>query len=476
MNKLRLFLNFLPLVLFSCQSTGGVENDFITINIHAESEDVISASVTGYFDLWQRFVRVPKDSQNTIHIKRKVVDGELFNLVIRGVYGTSYLYLEKGDSLSISVKNEKLIIEGDSKEANQNRFLQDLDTVRAKVRRYYSYKKRLANGKQVNKPKELDVNAIYQELDEMLLQFKIKTKDYSKSFVRFVELDNKYFRIKNELNMPNYKVRTYYPFANEDLVKLEECLEDSKNSEAIFSLYYRQVLKAYIDYLRINDPENLLVDGKDWLANEVNVAKYIPNPEVRQYIVADNFYALYYYNGKRPEYIKAVSNHTGQWASFIIEQAQGVKSKSDKTKYTHVEEYPVFEGMNVNGKRVNLDDFKGQWVYMDIWATWSSPSNFEIPYLNELKQRLKDYNVAFVSMSVDKDEDRDKLLKMISEKNLGGIQLQNSDIPAIYSQFAVFGIPHYVIISPEGKLFLNKAPKPSTGIPDRLLKALAGKK
>jgi len=338
------------------------------------------------------------------------------------------------------------------------------------------YEKKVKQGIPDKKPTPIDVNALYQKLDNMVIEFKAANQDISKSFVQFIDTDSKYFRIKNELQMPTYLVKTYHPFSQEDISKLEDCLKDSNNEDAILSLHYRQVLTAYIDYLRINDPKNLLVDGKEWLLNEVKIANYIPNPTTRQFIVANNLYALHYENGKNPEYIETVSKYAGPWSSFVIEEARGVRGKSTNKQYDNPAEYPSLTGLDLNGNKTSLKDFKGQWIYLDLWATWCGPCKFEIPYLKELEHHLKGYNMTFISLSIDKDEDRQKLLDMVKKENLGGVQLQNSNVEEVYSQMAVMGIPHFAIIAPDGKLYLNKAPKPSTGIPERLLKSLTGKK
>ena len=466
-------------ILCSCKPVEKEENNKISVTLKTKSEETTNATFRGFYNLWERIDRINRDDKNTINFTKKVSNSEMLMIGAKGIYASARIFLDKGDRISITVKDKGFIIEGKDRVARQNRLLQKIQIEKDAIAKYYSklayYNRGLAKGRKIAKPQELNLQAAYQKIDKMLLDFKKKNKKYSENFVRYIQIDNKYFRIKNELEMPAYKVKTYHPFSADNLQKMKMCLDDSKYEVSVLSLNYNQVLNAYIDYLRINDPKELLEDGKNWLQNEINVANYIPNSFVKKYIIAHNLMALYYYNAKRSEYLEIVQKYGGQWSEFILDAAKKVKGKPGKKVYDTPANYPVLEGVDVEGKKVSLADFKGQWVYVDIWATWCGPCNFEIPYLNELKHRMKDYNVKFIGVSVDKDEDRTKWTKLLKLKNMGGIQIQNPSRDAVYSPFAVMGIPHFAIISPDGKLYLNKAPTPSTGIPERLLKDLAGK-
>ena len=45
------------------------------------------------------------------------------------------------------------------------------------------------------------------------------------------------------------------------------------------------------------------------------------------------------------------------------------------------EQSPDFQFADKNGKMYSLKDFKGQYVFIDIWATHCFPCKEEIPYL-----------------------------------------------------------------------------------------------
>lgn len=125
---------------------------------------------------------------------------------------------------------------------------------------------------------------------------------------------------------------------------------------------------------------------------------------------------------------------------------------------------PTFENYeNFNGSTTSLSDFKGKYVYIDVWATWCSPCKFQIPFLEELEKEYHDKNIVFISMSVDKPKDRDKWITMVKDKEMSGVQIlapnaTSSDFARAYN---INAIPRFIIIDPEGKIVDFDSPRPS---------------
>ncbi|MCA0931967.1 TlpA family protein disulfide reductase [Lutimonas saemankumensis] len=124
---------------------------------------------------------------------------------------------------------------------------------------------------------------------------------------------------------------------------------------------------------------------------------------------------------------------------------------------------PGFSYPDQNGKNVSLEDLKGKFVYIDVWATWCGPCMKEIPFLKEMDEEYKGKNIAFVSLSIDKMENKDKWLKMIEDEDLRGIQLLadndwNSDFVTSYN---IRGIPRFILLDDQGNILDSNAPRPS---------------
>jgi len=63
---------------------------------------------------------------------------------------------------------------------------------------------------------------------------------------------------------------------------------------------------------------------------------------------------------------------------------------------------PEFKLPDINGKTVNLSDFKGKIVIVDFWATWCGPCKMEIPGFVKLQEKYKD-DLVIIGVSLDQN-------------------------------------------------------------------------
>lgn len=133
-------------------------------------------------------------------------------------------------------------------------------------------------------------------------------------------------------------------------------------------------------------------------------------------------------------------------------------------KFNHYENY--------KGGTTSLDDLKGSYVYIDLWATWCPPCKAEIPYLKELEEKFHKKNIKFVSISIDNPNLKDKWQAMIKDKQMGGVQLFANGDQSFTEAYQVSGIPRFILIDTEGKIITDNAPRPSSQQIHNLLKNL----
>ncbi|MCD8451006.1 TlpA family protein disulfide reductase [Tenacibaculum dicentrarchi] len=112
----------------------------------------------------------------------------------------------------------------------------------------------------------------------------------------------------------------------------------------------------------------------------------------------------------------------------------------------------------------SLEDLKGKYVYLDIWATWCNPCKKEIPALQKIEKQYHNKNIEFVSISIDNKKDHEVWKKMIIEKQLTGIQLfaDNSWGSKFITGYVINSIPRFILIDPQGNIVNSNAPKPSS--------------
>jgi len=135
---------------------------------------------------------------------------------------------------------------------------------------------------------------------------------------------------------------------------------------------------------------------------------------------------------------------------------------------------PKFTFPNINGKNVSLDDLKGNYVYVDVWATWCGPCKREIPFLKELEHEYENKNITFVGMSIDTQENKDKWQRMVVERDLKGVQvLADRDWESQFiKDYRITAIPRFILIDPKGNIVSHDAPRPSQPELKQLFKEL----
>ena len=119
--------------------------------------------------------------------------------------------------------------------------------------------------------------------------------------------------------------------------------------------------------------------------------------------------------------------------------------------------------VNYAGGTSSLKDYRGSYVYIDVWATWCGPCKYEIPFLEKVEKEYHNKNITFISLSIDSEKDTQKWRDMIKDKKMSGIQLladKNYESQFIKDYF-IYGIPRFILLDPQGKIINYDAPRPS---------------
>ena len=119
-----------------------------------------------------------------------------------------------------------------------------------------------------------------------------------------------------------------------------------------------------------------------------------------------------------------------------------------------------FSYPNISSEIISLSSFRGRLVYIDVWATWCGPCIAEIPSLERLQKEYGNKDIVFLSVSVDTDKEAWE--KMLTEDQLGGVQLWADGWSQITKSYAIFGIPRFILVDKSGELIAVDAPRPSS--------------
>ena len=135
---------------------------------------------------------------------------------------------------------------------------------------------------------------------------------------------------------------------------------------------------------------------------------------------------------------------------------------------------PTFNFENHKGGMTKLEDLRGKYVYIDVWATWCGPCIAEIPHMKKVEEAFHGKNIEFVGISIDTKKDYEKWKKFVVTKDLKGIQLfaDNDWNSEFVKAYGISGIPRFILIDPKGNIVNANADRPSSPALTTLLNEL----
>jgi thiol-disulfide isomerase/thioredoxin len=276
----------------------------------------------------------------------------------------------------------------------------------------------------------------------------------------------------NELKNINYSylstLNNYAPYhgyytkdrgfkASENFLNELKNIDLENENDFLFSQGYRSVVDNAVA------TKATTLAKKDSIADDIAYLKLtakIKNDKIKNKLLYDAAkYGITYTDNLEEFYTLFTNNSTNKENNKEITTAynklKALAKGSPSPKFVNYE--------NNAGGTTSLDDLKGKYLYLDIWATWCGPCIAEIPSLKKLEEEYHDKNIEFISISIDKMKDHEKWKKMIVDKDLKGIQLfaDNNWESKFVEEYLIKGIPRFILIDPNGNIVNANAPRPS---------------
>ncbi|MAD97107.1 MAG: redoxin [Flavobacteriaceae bacterium] len=216
--------------------------------------------------------------------------------------------------------------------------------------------------------------------------------------------------------------------------------------------------------------------NSNYLVSQVKFGRSIPNPQILNNMEEDAFKAklesikkgydsiLDSYKDLDTTLVSNTRNQTKELVYFL----NGLYERNRKVGIGG--KSPKFENyVNYKGGKTSLDDFKGSFVYIDVWATWCGPCIQQIPYLKKIEKEFRNKKIAFVSISTDEprksggswEAAEKKWRNFVKAKNLGGVQLWSGKDFSFQQAYQINGIPRFILVDDQGNIRAYNAPRPS---------------
>ena len=108
--------------------------------------------------------------------------------------------------------------------------------------------------------------------------------------------------------------------------------------------------------------------------------------------------------------------------------------------------------LDVDNKPINLNEFTGQLVIINFWATWCAPCKEEMPSLDNLKNLKAFENLKILPINVGQ-EDIQKSKIFFDDLKIKNLELYFDNSIKLAKTFSLRGLPTTVIINKEGDEF-----------------------
>ena len=117
-----------------------------------------------------------------------------------------------------------------------------------------------------------------------------------------------------------------------------------------------------------------------------------------------------------------------------------------------LKKYDSLTFLNVKNKQLNLNDYKGNLILLNFWATWCAPCKEEMPSLDLLQsnENLNNLKIFPINVGQDNIEKASNFFKDIEIKNL---ELYFDSPITLAKKFSLRGIPTSILFNKKGEEF-----------------------
>ncbi|PLX09871.1 MAG: hypothetical protein C0596_00895 [Marinilabiliales bacterium] len=318
-----------------------------------------------------------------------------------------------------------------------------------------------------------DYQKFASSLENLMSQVQTKfdnfAKDKGEEYTEFVKLESERLKL-----LEGSLVLTYYtPVINSNKTidaaeqKINSIISstDINNPEMIQLHEFKAFVQNMMGFLinkKIQD-ENLQITTVETYANLYfgTIDEYFVEQTVREelyYSFIKDFTAYYGAEGLTEAY-----NTYKDMATNKERLSELDKVFSEFSKLAKGQPSVNWSFSDIDGNNYSLSDFRGKYVYIDVWASWCGPCKRELPYLESLKTKFAGKNIEIIQISVD--ENRTDWVNLMQSENLSGIQLYaggwDNDL---CNHFKITGIPRFILLDTEGNIINSNADRPSGNI------------
>ena len=136
-------------------------------------------------------------------------------------------------------------------------------------------------------------------------------------------------------------------------------------------------------------------------------------------------------------------------SNSLAEEATDIKNLVINKEF---KKYDGFTFLDTNNDELNINDFKGNLILLNFWATWCVPCKEEMPSLDLLQTNNKLNNLKIFPINVGQDNIK-KSLKFFEDLGIENLQIYFDSPITLAKKFGLRGIPTSILFNKKGEEF-----------------------
>ena len=129
--------------------------------------------------------------------------------------------------------------------------------------------------------------------------------------------------------------------------------------------------------------------------------------------------------------------------------AEEVIDLKNLTINKELKKYENLTFLDYQNNQINLDDFKGNLVLLNFWATWCVPCKKEMPSLDKLQINKNLNNLKIFPINVGQDN-FEKASKFFKDLKITNLNLYFDNSITLAKNFSLRGVPTSILINKDG--------------------------
>ena len=117
-----------------------------------------------------------------------------------------------------------------------------------------------------------------------------------------------------------------------------------------------------------------------------------------------------------------------------------------------LKKYDNLTFLDAKKRQVNINDYQGNLIILNFWATWCAPCKEEMPSLDQLQKNQNLKNLKIFPINVGQ-ENFEKVAKFFKDLNIQNLDLYFDSPVTLAKKFGLRGIPTTVLLNKEGLEF-----------------------